>query len=175
MNRIYIFETNVPKTELSKTAYSLLNESLKKDFGIKNTKILKNEKGKPYLDGNTNIHFNISHTDGAIAIVFSDNKTGVDIEYKRKTDTKIANRFFCENEAAFIDNSNDKNAEFLKMWTRKEAYIKMLGEGLSSGLNTFNTLEEKIAKKIKTFEIEGFYISVCSEKECDFGIIIKTI
>lgn len=175
MNKIYIFKTNTEKSALSSIAYSLLSELLEKDLGIKNPKILKTEKGKPYLEGNANIHFNISHTKGAVAIAFSDNEIGIDIEHIRKTNTKIANRFFCEGEAAFLENVKDKNAEFLKMWTRKEAYIKMLGHGISSGLNSFNTLNEKIAKKIKTFKIEGFYISVCCENTAVFEIITRTI
>lgn len=175
MNKLYIFKTNAEKSALSSTAYSLLNELLERDFGIKNAKILKTNKGKPYLEGNDNIHFNISHTQGAVAIAFCDSETGVDIEHERPINPKIAGRHFCDDEMIVVEKSNNTNAELLKMWTRKEAYIKMSGEGLSSGLNTFNTLDEKIAKKIKTFEIEGFYISVCSEKECDFEIIIKTI
>ena len=175
MNKLYIFKTNAEKSALSSTAYSLLNELLSKDYGIKNAKILKTNKGKPYLEENADIYFNISHTKGAVAIAFCDSETGVDIEHERPINPKIAGRHFCDDEMIVIEKSNNTNAELLKMWTRKEAYIKMSGEGLSSGLNTFNTLDKKIARKIKTFEIEGFYISVCSEKECNFEIIIKTI
>lgn len=174
MNKIYIFKTNAQKGELSKTAYSLLDKLLLENYGIAMPTILKTAKGKPYLKDH-DVYFNISHTNGAIAIAFSESETGVDIEHVRPTDTKIANRFFCESEAAFLEKVENKNAEFLKMWTRKEAYIKMTGEGISAGLNTFDTLEEKIAKKIKTFEIEGFYISVCSKNTDDFETIITTI
>lgn len=174
MNKIYVIKTNVPKSELSKTAYSLLSDLLFKDFGIQNPTILKTDKGKPYLKDQS-VYFNISHTDGAIAIAFSDNEVGIDIEQKREADVKIARRFFTQNEAEYVENSADKTAEFLKLWTKKEAYIKMLGEGISLGLNTFDVISDDLSKKIKTFEIEGFYVSVCSNVFNEFEIFTTTI
>ena len=100
----------------------------------------KGEKGKPFIDMPTNsispIQFNLSHTQTvALLAVTLEKDVGIDIEHiDRKTDWKgICQRFFTEPEqkALFsLDKSQQEHA-FYTLWTRKEAYMKVLGTGLS--------------------------------------------
>ncbi len=59
---------------------------------------------------------------------------GVDIEYVREYDEKITNRFFTEEEQDYIKHSFDKNENFTRIWTSKEAYGKFTGNGINDGL-----------------------------------------
>lgn len=98
------------------------------------------EKGKPSLiavdDDQQDIKFNLSHTQDITLLALSrDTELGIDIEYMdRKTEwAEICQRFFTdpEQQALFkLDKEKQKSA-FYQLWTRKEAYMKVLGSGLS--------------------------------------------
>lgn len=101
--------------------------------------------GKPALaseSGANGIRFNISHSQGtALCAVTRGRELGVDLEFIRcdlEAD-QIANRFFSRSEIVALRAlplSLRKYAFFLG-WTRKEAYIKARGEGLSMPLDQF--------------------------------------
>lgn len=128
----------------------------------KDITFVKSSFGKPYIQEYSNFHFNISHTKSAIAVIISDKSIGVDIEAIREADMLIANRFFTDDEIRYITEANEyKNKRFFEIWTKKEAYIKYIGKGLSIPLNSFNTLDDDLSSIITTFEKDGYIISVC--------------
>ncbi len=99
---------------------------------------------KPFLaDASQKISFNISHTDGLVAFAFTlEHAIGVDVEAVRsniKTED-IAERFFsvAERQALREYPPEQRHAAFYRCWTRKEAYIKARGEGLSHPLAQFD-------------------------------------
>lgn len=104
------------------------------------------EKGKPEVVQTGEhglIQFNLSHSGGfALLAVARDLSLGVDIE-RIKPDfagEEIARRFFSSNEVARLRGipPGAKTESFFSCWTRKEAYIKALGEGLSVPLDSFD-------------------------------------
>lgn len=133
---------------------------------ISNREIIfeKNENGKPFLQDHSEFQFNISHTRNAIAVAISGELIGIDIEKIRNTDLKIAKRFFTTLECEYIINNTDKSKAFYEIWTKKEAYIKYMGKGLSIPLGSFDVLDLQISSRINTFQINDYIISVCSEK-----------
>ena len=90
--------------------------------------------GKPHFS-NAEIHFNLSHTDSTVAAVFSESPVGIDIESRGRCRdfVGIARRFFHPSEAVAISKSRDEE-QFLRLWTAKEAMLKLSGEGISRGL-----------------------------------------
>ena len=118
----------------------LLGNYLNKD--PKDIKFHKGEYGKPMLNESCKIEFNISHSADSIVMAFTqNNKIGVDIEYTKKEIEvkKIATHFFAKEEIAALlslKESYHKQA-FYNCWTRKEAFIKALGCGLSFPLDQF--------------------------------------
>lgn len=103
--------------------------------------------GKPSLEGSCELRFNVSHTDGLALLAFTrDRELGVDVEHVRPTldAAKLAERFFSERERRSLEklNGNDLYAAFYRCWTRKEAYIKARGDGLSLPLSLFDVSVE---------------------------------
>jgi 4'-phosphopantetheinyl transferase len=102
-------------------------------------------KGKPELSGGleqSGIKFNLSHSaEIALLAVTRGLTVGVDIEWIQAdfaTDD-IAERFFSATEVQTLRSlPTDQRAEaFFSCWTRKESYIKAIGEGLSVSLDSF--------------------------------------
>lgn len=104
------------------------------------------EKEKPSLDPNSSdsdVTFNISHSHGIALLAFSRRREiGVDVEQvNRNSDLEaIARRFFSQREQEqFAALSPDERVDaFFRCWTRKEAYIKATGDGLSLPLSQFD-------------------------------------
>lgn len=105
------------------------------------------EHGKPYFPGiSDKFQFSLSHSGNMAMCAFSysdDGKAvpvGCDIELVRKTDIKIAKRFFAPEEYERIISLSDENERadlFFRYWTLKESYIKLTGKGLSTPLDEF--------------------------------------
>lgn len=104
------------------------------------------EHGKPALnqdyDGET-VQFNLSHSNGLALIAVARNRpVGVDIEFLRpNVDTlQLAGRFFSPGEVAILRSlpENLQEEAFFLGWSRKEAYIKATGLGLSLPLDQFD-------------------------------------
>jgi 4'-phosphopantetheinyl transferase len=89
------------------------------------------------------IKFNISHSGGITLLAFARGREiGVDVEQVRSDfDVQaIARRFFSSSEQKHLaDLPVEKSVEaFFRCWTRKEAYIKAIGDGLSLPLSQFD-------------------------------------
>ncbi len=101
--------------------------------------------GKPYLaetvsDGT--LQFNIGHSKDIALYAFTRCRAiGVDIEYLQALPDadQIAARFFAAEEIATFNAlpTSQRRQAFFNCWTRKEAYIKAIGKGLSQPLNQF--------------------------------------
>ena len=109
----------------------------------------RNEHGKPYLI-NSPLCFNLSHSNDYVIWAFAlNNSVGIDIEYEKKNVDvlALAKRFFAKEEYTTLKNISSENqlSAFYRCWTRKEAFIKAIGKGLSYPLNKFAvTFEKKI-------------------------------
>ncbi len=93
--------------------------------------------GKPYI-ANANItpiHFNLSHSGDLILLGFSTQPIGVDIEFINPDFPydEVLNNYFSPKEIEFVNRNSGRDA-FYKLWTRKEAYLKAIGKGISDDL-----------------------------------------
>ena len=103
------------------------------------------EKGKPSLaePQGSLLHFNLAHSHGRALYAFSiGREVGVDLEFRRVdfAGDQIAERFFSPAEVAVLATVplELKQQAFFDCWTRKEAYIKARGDGLSMPLDEFD-------------------------------------
>jgi len=136
--------------------------------------------GKPYINHPSKIQFNVSHSKDAILIGFVRNDSiGIDTEYtKRKIEVKeIARQFFSQEEyqSLMALNSEYQLQGFYNCWTRKEAFIKALGSGLSFPLNQFvvsldsSTKAELKKTKWDSTEKEKWTLQSISQRENYIG------
>ena len=98
--------------------------------------------GKPHLSNPQGLQFNVSHAhDLALYAVTRSGEVGVDLEHVRPiaSNLRIAKRFFTpgEFEAIVALPEQERDQAFFRCWTRKEAYVKARGGGLSIPLNEF--------------------------------------
>lgn len=87
------------------------------------------------------LHFNMSHTVELAALgVSGDAELGVDIEYVRLLKEDIAGNYFSPGECEVLRSLPEEQQPkaFFQCWSRKEAYIKASGEGLSIPLDSFD-------------------------------------
>lgn len=101
------------------------------------------QHGKPYLlSQDSSLEFNLSHTRGrAMVGVTKQQPIGVDIEWHKPhlAVEELAQRFFAksEYEQVMLLPAVERYLAFYRIWTRKEAFIKVTGRGLSFGLGNF--------------------------------------
>ncbi len=98
--------------------------------------------GKPRLADERHrwLRFNLSHSNGlGLYAISADREIGIDIEYISERDIEFEN-IFSEREMSVLKQLPEKarRRAFYACWTRKEAYIKARGEGLSVPLKSFS-------------------------------------
>lgn len=103
----------------------------------------QNERGKPILIGNhaNELQFNLTHSnDLALLALSPTSEVGVDVELIRPISADVAKRFFSEYEQQRLQQSNIAEwcESFFTCWTRKEAFLKGVGFGLTIPLNSFD-------------------------------------
>ena len=130
------------------------------------------EHGKPFLaqrkgagsGHGADVQFSLSHSGRQVAAAVCRQAVGLDLEILRPGDPGIADRFFLPEEAAYIREAEDRNIAFFRIWTRKEAYIKKTGEGLSRDLRSFSVLEDgPLRNCCLSFQTGSAMISVCAD------------
>ena len=94
---------------------------------------LYNEHGAPYLAAGP--YFSISHCKQGIAVAVSDSPIGVDIEAIRPLNESFVRKTMNSQEQTRIFSSAHPEVEFIRLWTKKEAYVKMQGTGIISDLH----------------------------------------
>jgi 4'-phosphopantetheinyl transferase len=98
-------------------------------------------RGRPTL-ASGQLQFSVSHTDGmAVFAVTGKRRVGIDVECVRpvhEQDLLVSQNFAPEEVAAYHALSGAARQQaFFNGWTRKEAFVKALGEGLSHSLSSF--------------------------------------
>lgn len=137
-----------------------------KQFLTSGKKITYNKYGKPLAEG---VHFNVSHDHHAVVgLKHPTSSVGIDIMHKHR-------RLNLENfEASFTPKEwkiiNDNVQTFLQYWCVKEAYLKMLGTGLSISPERVEYLNGEISldgKKdpvfVKVLEKGDYVFAVCTK------------
>lgn len=97
------------------------------------------EHGKPQYAGGR--YFNVSHCQDGAAVALARVPVGVDIEGSRRVKALTAGKCMDEEEKAYIGRiegewlGKEQAQRFFKLWTLKESYVKMTGEGIRMPLN----------------------------------------
>ena len=158
----------------------LLNKVLSL-HGVLEDSVVYGENGKPKIPG---ICFNLSHSGDMVICTVSEKPVGCDVERVKEINLKIADRFFTKKEVEYLRSFEENNRAdaFFRLWTMKESYMKMTGEGIRLALDQFEFIfdeEVKVFRNgqrcacfIKEYELPGYKLSVCAEDK-EFAPIIK--
>lgn len=144
-------------------AYHLLCQMLREDYGITTPPVFDyGEHHKPFLKDYPDIHFNLSHTKKAIACIVSDSPCGIDVESLGRYNDQVARYCMCDEEMEQINASPDKDVAFISLWTKKEALLKLTGEGITDDLKTvlFSSRMEGVTLKTIINEEKGYCVSI---------------
>ncbi|MBQ7036950.1 MAG: 4'-phosphopantetheinyl transferase superfamily protein [Clostridia bacterium] len=146
------------KADAMLLAESLLKCAASKEFGIpmESLTISRKQGGKPYFVNFANIHFSISHGDEYVAVALCDRPVGIDIQKIGNFPKKVAERICSNEEYETLLEDTASSILFTKLWTRKEAVLKMKGIGIFSG-------EIRTAlnhQNVDSTRIEDYWLSV---------------
>lgn len=171
-----ILSCRIPDGRKERLGAALLLQELLKRFGYTIDDIKVSESGKPEIDG---IFFNLSHSHGLAACAVSDAEVGCDIE-KIGTIREGAARKICTDcEWNYLEQFSEekKGAEFYRLWTMKESYVKMTGEGIRFPLRQVEFAVEdgkcetevfrngeKVDCFLKEYEGEEYKLTVCGRE-----------
>lgn len=102
-----------------------------------------NTYGKPSLINAPAIEFNLTHSHANALVAVTTSPVGVDIEHLRADFdvVSLAQRYFAAAEIDLVQTNPDR---FFEFWTRKEAFIKAIGMGISFPLQGFDTCTDRV-------------------------------
>ncbi len=149
LERLARLRPPVPRAEYV-TGRALLRRIVSRYLGVASDAfgIAIGEHGKPSLappHDASSVTFSLSHTRGLSCLaVAAGTEVGVDIEVVRREvqHDKMSDRFFSSGEVAQLQAMPpaERSAGFFRIWTRKEAYLKGRGDGITHGLANFDVV-----------------------------------
>ena len=131
---------------------ALARQMLSQTLGIapQNISFTYAKNGKPLMDG---AYFSISHSGDLVGCVVSERPVGLDVERIRTAPTRLRREMDCEGKS---------DAEFFRLWTKREALIKCCGKTVANWRSVAAQQENY------TFSVpevpEGYCACICQEK-----------
>lgn len=139
-------------------AYQLLKKGVLEEFGLTGNPVFEyNEHGKPAIIGHPEIHFNISHCKHAVACAVSRQPVGIDVESIREYHESLVRYTMNDAEIARIESAADHASAFIRLWTMKEAALKLIGTGIANDIK--NAIDPHL--HYETVERRDYIYTVC--------------
>ncbi|RSX56028.1 4'-phosphopantetheinyl transferase [Bifidobacterium dolichotidis] len=163
------FRNKVPPAELRK--YEALQHTQAKQlwllsrvlllYGLYDNKgklcipeIAYNAHNKPYFKHCTEFHFNISYCSQAVACAFSNYAIGIDVHEVSEANVDLS-QALSSAELRYVESAEHKEDALTRIWVCKEAFVKALGEGVTSSTNKYNLIDHGVIKQ----QSSGFHIT----------------
>ncbi|MDR2546176.1 MAG: 4'-phosphopantetheinyl transferase superfamily protein [Lachnospiraceae bacterium] len=135
----------------------------------------KAEGLKPFFPDCPDIHFNISHSGDWVVCAISDFEVGIDVEelYERRISPALIKRVLTVSEQAHWQSlpEHEQVRAFYDLWTKKEAYVKCLGSGLTLDIGAIDINEVRYdGSDTSLFDIQnidftlGYTLAVCIKR-----------
>ena len=157
--------------------YGLQERSVEYDIG---------QWGKPALKYHPEICFSLSHSGDYAICTIGDRPVGNDIEHVREGRLKVANRFFAEEELAWLyeaETEEERTGRMFRLWTMKDSFLKVIGRGMSLSLKDFvirmdeesgrarvrHSFDAKYYYMREYGEIDGYCTAVCAQESGDMA------
>ena len=141
-------------------AYLLLKQGLREEYGIMDNPVFEyNEHGKPSIVGHPEIFFNLSHCKEAVACAISDQPVGIDVESVRSYKERLGRYTMNDEEVRDIETSEQPDTTFIRLWTMKEATMKLVVTGISKDMKSVIDTDKY---KYTTVDRQRYIYTVCS-------------
>lgn len=118
---------NTVRMEAHKLLHSVL---IRNGIPENKHKFVYNKYGKPYLEDDHGLYFNISHCSELAICAAAEHPVGADAEKIRDFPERVVKRCFTLKETEYIKKSKSPQKAFFQLWTLKESYVKAIGKGL---------------------------------------------
>ena len=169
---------NINDKQLSAGAWLCLTKALKSFPELSGSiEIVIDKNGKPYFKNCDFLHFSLSHSGSVALCALSDKKVGADVQLIGDFNDKICKKYFSSSEAQYVFSASSQEEmaqRFFRLWSLKEAYVKMTGEGLFGFKKLCvmqNFLNHPRDVSFAEYDIDGYKIAVCTkDEETDFEI-----
>lgn len=148
--------------KLSVAAGALVRSAIAEEFNIDKDAIRfrRDKKGKPYTES-AKVEFSISHSKNIAVCAISDRPVGIDIEKMRDVNFNVAKKLFTPDEQNYVFQIKKlQKQRFFEVWTRKEAYVKLIGFGISY-FPKFSVMKNE---NIETIVKKHYIVSVAKAK-----------
>ena len=162
--KTFILENDTTKKKRQTDVQNAVREYLKNP----KAKVVYDEKGRPSVEGAENVHISITCANKVMLLVIYEKAIGIDGEYLPNITAEgnkidhmtLAERFFAYDEVEYLrDSARETEREnFVKIWVRKEAYIKAAGKTLADFPNFSVVDGNRFAKKVHGVSIKAFAI-----------------
>lgn len=137
---------------------TLLFSAAEEMFSKTDLDIRFGEHGKPYT---SDFHFSISHSKNMAFCAVSDSDIGIDAEFIREIKRRDSYKLFTQTENDYVNSADDLSVAFLTLWTKKEAYVKLLGGTIKdAATDTFSLDGYEFTTECKN----GYIITICREE-----------
>ena len=121
--------------------------------------VYRDQYGKPHIEGADGIYISVTHAESLLLVAVAPYEIGIDAESGQRRAVKnpgrIAKRYFCEDEIAFLGDEPDRE-EFLCMWVKKEALSKLIGRGVPC-MREMSVFSDKVTFE-KISEYDGYIV-----------------
>lgn len=147
-------------------AFLLLQQALREECGLTEVPPFSyTEHGKPFLQDYPHIHFNLSHCRTAVLCALSDRPVGVDVERIRTARPDLVRYTMNTDEQRQIFSSVQPDLEFTRLWTRKEAVVKLTGEGVGNAMHDLLLPAhlQQLGVQLTTTDGEGYVYTVATQ------------
>lgn len=134
--------------------------------------IVRAERGKPrFLSGFP--EFSVSHTGSLWVCAMGTQTVGVDVQKLRRCSMEaIARRYYTPDEQKYAADMGEEG--FFRIWTRKEAYVKFTGQGITEEMRFFSTLKDSTEEGGPVFSdfsiMEGIRGACCMKEKSELWI-----
>ena len=149
-------------------------------YHMQDSQVFMGEHGKPKIEG---LEFNLSHSGDLVVCAVSEKPVGCDVEELRKAPKGVVARYYSDAEQAYLSqfSADEYDREFFRLWTMKESYVKMTGEGLGVAQGEYEVAIDRRVHDwhegsvrvlrnreiqgchMDSVELQGHIISICAE------------
>ncbi len=161
-----------------------IQNAVREYLGNKKLKVVYDEQDKPSIEGfDKKIHISVTRANKVMLVVLYDKPIGIDGEYlprilapENKIDyIMLAEKFFSVEESEYLRDSakEDEKLNFVKLWVRKEAYVKAAGKTVAEFPNFSVVDGSRMLPKVNGVSLKNFSIKF---PECeDYFFVIAGI